>query len=631
MRLVRLGPAGSETPGVLVDDDTFVDLSDVVGDFDEKFFGSGALATLGEVVAERVAAGRTEPVGDRRFGAPFARPHQILCIGLNYSDHAAETGQAVPSEPILFTKSPNTLIGPNDDVLIPRGSRKTDWEVELGIVIGRHASYLADETEAAASIAGYVLVNDVSEREWQIERNGQWSKGKSAPTFNPAGPYLVTPDEVGDVLALDMRLEIDGTVRQNGSTSTMIFSPAFIVQPEPVPRARARRPHQHRHAARRRHGSVATGVPARRRDHDSQHHAARHADPARHPRFHRCLMRALVVTAPRQAAVLEVADPIPSAGELLVGVERVGICGTDVELYTGEMAYIDQGHTHFPIRLGHEWTGRVVAVGDSADDGWLGKRVTGDTMLGCGHCDYCLAGVHHVCPDRFEVGIRDGWAGALAEKTLVPTRFAYEIPEHVSVTAAALVEPGGNSLRAVRAANITPGDRVLVLGSGTIGLLAAQFALAASAEVHVGGVREGSLVLARSLGVQQTRRLADLADSPSDQFDAVIEATSNVRMPALSVRLAKPAGRVVFIGLSSTPSLVDTRDIALKDITAVGILSASPGLAGAIEHFADGSVVPHAIVSEVVSLEDVPSRLEGARGTDAGPGPKVHVDPRLRT
>jgi 2,4-diketo-3-deoxy-L-fuconate hydrolase len=229
MRLVRIGPAGSETAGVLVNDDTFVDLSDAVGDFNEAFFRSGALATLGAIVAERVASGATEPVGDRRFGAPITRPHQILCIGLNYRDHAAETGQAVPAEPILFTKSPNTLIGPNDDVLIPRGSEKTDWEVELGIVIGKHCSYLADETEAAASIAGYVLVNDVSEREWQIERGGQWSKGKSAPTFNPTGPWLVTPDEVGDVLALDMWLDIDGTRRQTGSTSTMVFSPAFIV------------------------------------------------------------------------------------------------------------------------------------------------------------------------------------------------------------------------------------------------------------------------------------------------------------------------------------------------------------------------------------------------------------------
>jgi 2,4-diketo-3-deoxy-L-fuconate hydrolase len=229
MRLVRIGAAGSETPGALVDEDNFVDLSDVVDDYNEAFFASGALRTLPAIVASRVAAGHIESLGGRRIGAPIARPHQILCIGLNYSDHAAETGQAVPSEPILFTKSPNTLIGPNDDVLIPRGSEKTDWEVELGIVIGSHSSYLADETEAAAAIAGYVLVNDVSERAWQLERNGQWSKGKSAPTFNPAGPYLVTPDEIGDVLDLDMWLDIDDTRRQTGSTSTMIFSPSFIV------------------------------------------------------------------------------------------------------------------------------------------------------------------------------------------------------------------------------------------------------------------------------------------------------------------------------------------------------------------------------------------------------------------
>ena len=229
MRLVRVGSVGSEKAGVLVDDSRVVDVSDVVGDFDEAFFGSGGLSALPALVAQRVADGRAEPLGDRRLGAPFARPHQILCIGLNYSDHAAETNQAVPTEPILFTKSPNTLVGPNDDLLIPRGSVKTDWEVELGIVIGRHCSYLANEAEAAASIAGYVLVNDVSEREWQLERGGQWSKGKSSPTFNPAGPYLVTPDELGDVLDLELWLEIDGVRRQTGSTATMIFSPAFIV------------------------------------------------------------------------------------------------------------------------------------------------------------------------------------------------------------------------------------------------------------------------------------------------------------------------------------------------------------------------------------------------------------------
>lgn len=342
-------------------------------------------------------------------------------------------------------------------------------------------------------------------------------------------------------------------------------------------------------------------------------------------------MRALVVTGPRQAAVLDVPEPVPAAGELLVEVERVGICGTDVELYCGEMAYLDQGITHFPIRLGHEWTGRVVGTGSPQDESWLGQRITGDTMLGCGHCDYCVGGHHHVCPNRFEVGITDGWAGALAERVLIPTRFAYGIPDSVSVTAAALVEPGGNSLRAVRAAGLEPGQSVLVLGSGTIGLLAAQFALAEGADVRIGGVREGSLALARTLGVAHTSALRDLAAMPDSQFDCVIDATSIDSSPALAVRLTKPSGRVVFIGLSSTPSAVDTRDIALKDLTAVGILSASPGVAGAIRSFASGAVVPDSLVSEVISLEEVPSRLEGRRGPSAGQGPKVHVDPRIGT
>jgi 2-desacetyl-2-hydroxyethyl bacteriochlorophyllide A dehydrogenase len=339
-------------------------------------------------------------------------------------------------------------------------------------------------------------------------------------------------------------------------------------------------------------------------------------------------MRALVVTSPRRAEVQEVPVPVAEPGQLVVDVERVGICGTDVELYTGAMAYIEQGYTHFPLRIGHEWTGRVSAVGDSGDRSWIGKRVIGDTMLGCGHCEYCLAGSHHVCPNRFEVGIRGDWPGALAEKLVIPTRFAFEIPEHVSLSAAALVEPGGNSLRAVRAARIRAGARVLILGSGTIGLLSAQFALHAGAEVHVGGVREGSLTLARTLGVQHTWKFDVLEASDGDRFDAVIDASSDAAMPGLAVRLAKPAGRVVYIGLSSAPSLVDSRDVVLKDITAVGVLSASPGLSGTIEIFASGAVVPDAIVSEVVGLDEVPGRLEGKRGDKAGPGPKVHVDPR---
>jgi 2-keto-4-pentenoate hydratase/2-oxohepta-3-ene-1,7-dioic acid hydratase in catechol pathway len=214
---------------VRVDDDAYVDVSDVAGDFDEAFFGAGGAALLKDAVGERVAAGQVEPLDGRRLGAPIARPHQILCIGLNYSDHAAETGAQVPDEPILFTKSPNTLVGPHDDVRVPRGSTKLDWEVELGVVVGRRCRYLADEAEAAASIAGYVVVNDVSERSFQIERGGQWSKGKSAETFNPCGPYLVTPDELGAVDALGMWLDVNGVRRQDGSTATMLFKPAFIV------------------------------------------------------------------------------------------------------------------------------------------------------------------------------------------------------------------------------------------------------------------------------------------------------------------------------------------------------------------------------------------------------------------
>ena len=337
-------------------------------------------------------------------------------------------------------------------------------------------------------------------------------------------------------------------------------------------------------------------------------------------------MRAFVVTAPHTAAIEEVEEPSPSADDLVVDVERVGICGTDVELYSGEMAYLDLGLTTFPIRLGHEWTGTVSAVGSAAHEHWIGKRVTGDTMLGCGHCRYCLGGHQHVCPDRREVGITDGWSGALAERLLIPARFALEIPPSVTLTAAALVEPAGNSLRAVEATQLAPGEPLLILGSGTIGLLAAQIALARGLDVHVAGERPSSLELARSFGVEHTHSFDDLEGHP---YAAVIDATSSVSAPALAIELVDRAGRVVFIGLSGTPSLVDSRDIALKDVTVVGILSASPGLAGAIELFASGAVVPEALVAEVVGLDQVGERLEGRRGPDAGPGPKVHVDPRL--
>lgn len=229
MHLMRIGPVGVEKPVVRLDDATYVDVSDVTGDIDGALLSDG-LDALRVIVTERVADGVVQRFAGERIGAPIARPHQILCIGLNYRDHAAEAGQPVPDEPILFTKSPNTLIGPNDPVRQPRGSTKLDWEVELGIVIGQRASYLDDTDAARQAIAGYVVCNDVSERSFQLERGGQWVKGKSAETFNPAGPWLVTADEIEDMLQLDMWLDVNGVRRQTGSTATMVFDPYELVR-----------------------------------------------------------------------------------------------------------------------------------------------------------------------------------------------------------------------------------------------------------------------------------------------------------------------------------------------------------------------------------------------------------------
>ena len=229
MYLMRIGEPGAEKPVARIDDDSYVDLGDVVSDFDEGFFASQDLARVRSIVEERSSAGRVAHFRGERVGAPIARPHQIVCIGLNYSDHAAETGQAVPDEPILFTKSPNTIIGPYDDVRIPRGATKVDWEVELGVVIGKRASYLESPQNAREFIAGWTLVNDVSERAWQMERNGQWMKGKSAETFSPTGPWLVTQDQISDVNDLSMSLDVNGVRRQTGNTGTMIFDPYFLV------------------------------------------------------------------------------------------------------------------------------------------------------------------------------------------------------------------------------------------------------------------------------------------------------------------------------------------------------------------------------------------------------------------
>jgi len=228
MKLIRFGPKGHEKPGILWHEETRLDLSSFFSDWNAEFFAGDGLERLAKVVAEsQPFLGVVSP--SERWAAPVARPGKVICIGLNYSDHAAESGMPVPEEPIVFLKAANTVVGPYDEVLIPRTSVKTDWEVELGVLIGKEARYVESIEAATAHIAGYCTAHDVSERAFQLERGGQWTKGKSCDTFNPLGPFLATPDEIADPANLSMSLRVNGEPRQHGNTATMIFNPAYLI------------------------------------------------------------------------------------------------------------------------------------------------------------------------------------------------------------------------------------------------------------------------------------------------------------------------------------------------------------------------------------------------------------------
>jgi 2-keto-4-pentenoate hydratase/2-oxohepta-3-ene-1,7-dioic acid hydratase in catechol pathway len=224
MKLLRYGPVGAEKPGLLDDNGTIRDLSGVIADLDPSTISQ---ETFNKIAAIDPAT-LPEVSGDVRIGACVGRPGKFICIGLNYSDHAAETGMAVPPEPVIFFKATSAVCGPYDNVEIPRGSEKSDWEVELGVIIGKEAKYV-DEANAMDHVAGYCVVNDLSERAFQIERSGQWVKGKSADTFGPVGPYLVTRDEVKDPQNLPMWLTVNGHKYQNGSTTTMVYGVQFLI------------------------------------------------------------------------------------------------------------------------------------------------------------------------------------------------------------------------------------------------------------------------------------------------------------------------------------------------------------------------------------------------------------------
>lgn len=227
MKLVRFGTFKKEKPGFIDNKGKRRDASAIFKDWNHEFFENDGLAQLKAALKDVAAF----PVVDEaeRWGAPVARPGKAICIGLNYSDHAAETGAAIPKEPIVFMKAANTVVGPFDHVLIPRKSVKTDWEVEVAVVIGKEARYLETVDDAKNYIAGYAVVNDVSEREFQIERGGQWTKGKSCDNFSPLGPWLVTPDEIEDVQNLAMTLAVNGTRMQNGNSNKMIFNINYVI------------------------------------------------------------------------------------------------------------------------------------------------------------------------------------------------------------------------------------------------------------------------------------------------------------------------------------------------------------------------------------------------------------------
>lgn len=226
MRYVRFGRPGAERPGVLVDDETILDISPLTDDIGPASVGS--LPELSEAVTQATGV-VSVPLGRVRLGSPISRPHKILRVGLNYANHAKESGASIPGEPVVFGKATSSLSGPFDEILLPPGAEKVDWEVELGVVVGATARYLPDKGAAPGVIAGYLVANDVSERDYQLERGGQWIKGKSADTFCPVCPWLVTSDEVGDVSNLELTCRVNGETRQSGSTAAMIFGPYHLV------------------------------------------------------------------------------------------------------------------------------------------------------------------------------------------------------------------------------------------------------------------------------------------------------------------------------------------------------------------------------------------------------------------
>lgn len=336
-------------------------------------------------------------------------------------------------------------------------------------------------------------------------------------------------------------------------------------------------------------------------------------------------MRAFELLRQAYGEVRQVEDPRPGPGEVTVDVGFVGICGTDLGLFQADDGRLLETRNHYPLRLGHEWSGTVSAVGDGVGSHWLSRRVTGETMVGCGTCDFCRAALPNLCLERVEIGVRGDWPGAFAERLLAPASALHQLPHSIDLECGALVEPGGNSYRAVAASGAASGKRLLVLGSGTIGLLCLQFALAAGSEVHVLGIDPSSLALALDLGATGIWSADDL---PPLHWDAVIDATDAASAPALALEVATPGCRVVLIGVAHEAGELDSRRIVRKELSVFGILGGSQGFPPAIEAYASGAVDPRPLIGAVVGLDSAEAILQGRRPSGAGAGPKLLIDPQ---
>lgn len=335
-------------------------------------------------------------------------------------------------------------------------------------------------------------------------------------------------------------------------------------------------------------------------------------------------MRAVVIDGPHEASVREVSDPVAGPSDVIVEVHRVGLCGTDVAFFTGAMPFLHDGRAWYPMRIGHEWMGVVVDVGTEVGAELLGQRVTGDTMLGCQSCTRCSTGSQHTCTERFEVGVLGGFDGALAERIAVPASSLFLLPSNVDDTSGAMVEPSGNAFRAVAASRVEAGDDLLIIGPGTLGLVAAMAAHARGVNVHLVGRSERGVAFAQSLGIGTVSTWQGI---PHHAYRAVINAsTTDVMNDALE--WVEPAGTIVCVGLSHEPSMLDTRHLVFNDLTVVGILSGSPGMQATIDAFASGSVDPRPLVAGTVGLESAVDILAGVRPEGSGDGPKFHIDPR---